>query len=119
MSFSYKTKLNQGIAQVNLIGRLIDKDEAESLFYEVKSHIDRAVIKYIIDLSELEYMNSSGLNVLVNILTKVRNAGGEMVICSVSDRVNDLLIMTKLNTVFSVVPSIEEAKSAVENSMQE
>lgn len=119
MSFSFNIELSEGTAHVFLAGRLIDKEEAQNLFTEIKSQVDRNVIRFVVDLSEMEYMNSSGLNVLVNILTKVRNAGGEMVICSVSERINELLVITKLNTVFSVTDTFEEAKILVSKSMQE
>lgn len=119
MSFGFNTKLEGGIAHVQLEGRLIDKDEADSLFTEVNGHLERNVILYVIDLSSLDYMNSSGLNILVNMLTKVRNAGGELAICQVPDRINELLVMTKLNTVFSVTETLDEAKDLVSRSMQE
>ena len=119
MSFGFNTKLEGGIAHIQLDGRLIDKDEAENLFGEVNGHLERSVLLFIIDLESLEYMNSSGLNVLVNILTKVRNAGGELAICRVPDRINELLVMTKLNTVFSVTETLDDAKDLVSGSMQE
>jgi len=47
--------------------------------------------------------------VLINILTKSRNSGGEAIITNVPEKINNLIITTKLNTVFAVTKSIEEA----------
>ena len=54
-------------------------------------------------------MNSSGLNVLIQLLTKTRTSGGESVICNVNKKVNDLLVITKLNTLFKVADSKDDA----------
>ena len=65
--------------------------------------------KLVIDLSDLKYMNSSGLNVLIQLLTKTRISGGDSVICHVNKKVNELLIITKLNTLFKVADTQKDA----------
>jgi anti-anti-sigma factor len=57
-------------------------------------------------------MNSTGLNVLLMILTKARKAGGEAVLCNVSSNISSLLSVTKLNSVFSIYGSLAEAEAA-------
>ena len=54
-------------------------------------------------------MNSSGLNVLIQLLTKTRNNGGESVIFNVNKKITELLIITKLNTLFKIAETEEEA----------
>jgi anti-sigma B factor antagonist len=54
-------------------------------------------------------MNSTGLNVLLNILSKARKSGGEAVICCVPEKIKSLLVITKLINVFSVVDNEELA----------
>ena len=54
-------------------------------------------------------MNSSGLGILVSGLTTVRNAGGEMKICNPTDKIESLLIMTRLITIFETFKSEDEA----------
>jgi len=60
-------------------------------------------------MSGMDYMNSSGLNVLVNILTKARNQHGEVVICNLSKKIQELFLITKLNTLFQVTTDVTEA----------
>jgi anti-sigma B factor antagonist len=61
----------------------------------------------------MDYMNSSGLNVLVNILTKARSHSGEVVVSNVSGKVKELFLITKLNTLFQVTESLEEAEKVL------
>ena len=108
-SFSIKKELNVNI--VSLTGELIDKNQSNELVEQVDSMLAAGELKYVFDLSELKYINSSGLNVLIHILTKARKAGGEAVVANVSKKVNELLIITKLNTVFTVTDTVEKAIS--------
>jgi anti-sigma B factor antagonist len=67
------------------------------------------VINCVIDLSQVRYISSSGIGVLITILTKMRNAGGEVFLSSPSEHVKKLLIITKLNNIFNVFETLEEA----------
>ena len=114
MSFNYSTHqppAAAGILVVKLNGRLMGKNEATELLEEIEEETLDGNNRLIIDLSKLDYMNSSGLSVLVSLLTKARNEGGEVVISSLSPKIEQLFIITKLNTVFSVV---EDVKAGIE-----
>jgi anti-sigma B factor antagonist len=110
MSFSYKSENVNGIVKLMLSGRLMEKSQATDLLNEVDTYIKNNMNKFIIHLGNIEYMNSSGLNVTVNILTKARNAGGEVVVSNVSKKIQELFIITKLNTLFTICDTIEEAE---------
>ncbi len=109
MVLDYKITEENNIQVLVLSGELIDKNQANDLV----KHIDELLVegknKLIIDLSDLKYMNSSGLNVLIQLLTKTRTNGGESVIFNVNKKVNDLLVITKLNTLFKVADNKEAA----------
>lgn len=109
MTFDYKIEKKSGINVFLLKGELIDKALASGMLVEIDNLIENKENKLILNLSELKYINSSGLNILINILTKSRKSGGEVVITNVSKKVNELLLMTKLNTVFIVTDSVEDA----------
>ena len=111
MVFEYNISEENNCQLVKLSGELIDKHQAIDLIKSIDELLELNKIKWAIDLSGLKYMNSSGLNVLIQILTKTRNKGGESVIYNVSKKVNELLIITKLNTLFKVSGTKEEALS--------
>ena len=92
-----------------LTGELIDKNQATEFLSSVDELLESGKNKLVIDLAGLKYINSSGLNVLIQLLTKTRTAGGDSVICNVSKKVNELLIITKLNTLFKVADDKEAA----------
>ena len=109
MVLDYIITEENNIQVLVLKGELIDKNQAIDLIKNVDELLQLGKNKLVIDLSDLKYMNSSGLNVLIQLLTKTRTSGGESVIFNVSKKVNDLLIITKLNTLFKVADTKEDA----------
>jgi anti-sigma B factor antagonist len=109
MVFDYHISEENNFQILKLSGELIDKHQAIDLMKSIDGLLDTDKNKWAIDLSDLKYMNSSGLNVLIQILTRTRNKGGESVIFNVSKKVNELLVITKLNTLFKVSGTKAEA----------
>lgn len=109
MSFTYNIIQKNPIAIFSLYGELIDRNEGQRIMDEVNILSEEGQNNFILELSELKYVNSTGLNVLINILTKSRKNGGELVISGISKKVQELLLITKLNSVFIVTESTEDA----------
>lgn len=65
--------------------------------------------KFVLNLAEVDYIDSSGLGELVTSFTTVRNQGGELKLLNLTRRVRDLLQITKLLTVFESFDSETEA----------
>ncbi len=109
MDFQYEIQDKEKYALVHLKGNLIEKNQANDLLDDISQYLDKEESNFVIDLGEFKYMNSTGLNVLLNILSNARKSGGEAVICSVPEKIKTLLVITKLINVFSVVESEELA----------
>jgi anti-sigma B factor antagonist len=109
MILDYNITEENNIHVLALTGDLIDKNQATDLMNDVNELLELGKNKLVIDLTHLKFMNSSGLNVLIQLLTKTRTVGGESVICNVNKKVNDLLVITKLNTLFKVAETKEDA----------
>ncbi len=110
MTFSYTlSQETDNIIIVSLAGRLIEKNQAISLIAEVDSLIESEPLRLIIEMSELEYMNSSGLNILITLLTKARKTGGEAILANEPEMIKKLLVITKLNQVFIVSETKDQA----------
>src|SRR5438552_8484168 len=109
MDFNYKiiNKGNYAILEMN--GNLIDKNQATPLLEEIQDYINKGTNSFVISMENFRYLNSNGLNVLVNILTKSRKSGGDTTICCISDKIKELLIITKLNTVFTITDDLPSA----------
>jgi anti-sigma B factor antagonist len=65
--------------------------------------------KLLINLSEVSYIDSSGIGEMVSAFTSVTNAGGQLKLLGLSKRVKDLLQITKLYTVFEAFDDETEA----------
>ncbi len=92
-------------------GDLIGEDNGTQLIEAVNEAVSHKVVTCVVDISELRYINSSGIGVLITILTKFRNKGGEVYLMNPSESVKKLLAITKLNAIFQVVASEDEAIS--------
>jgi anti-sigma B factor antagonist len=98
---------------IKLSGDLIGENSGTNLLDAVNNAIQEKVIICIIDISDLRYINSSGIGVLITILTKFRNKGGEVYLMNPSENVKKLLVITKLNAIFHIVQSEEEVEKII------
>jgi anti-sigma B factor antagonist len=117
MEFSFSVAQTESLADYQLIGNLMDKESANDLVNSFEEKLNDGITYFVFNLEEMSYLNSTGLNVLIGLLTKVRNSGGELIICSVPKKINQLLLITKLNTVFNVAISTNEAKNIIEKEI--
>jgi anti-sigma B factor antagonist len=107
MKYSHETK--NGMLIIKLDGDLIGENDGTGILSIAADAIQQKVLKCIIDISGLRYINSSGIGVLITILTKFRNKGGEVFLLKPSENVQKLLVITKLNSIFQIIKSEEEA----------
>lgn len=111
MVFNFSIEKHEQHAVINLNGSLIERSQAEPLIKQAEALVQDGIIKWAIDLEQLSYMNSSGLNTLIQLLTKARNAGGEAVLYHMNKKINELMLITKLHTLFKIADSKAEVQS--------
>jgi anti-sigma B factor antagonist len=68
----------------------------------VRGIVDKGSKKIIVNLGEVSYIDSSGLGELLCAFTAVKKAGGELKLLNATKKISDLLVITKLVTVFDV-----------------
>ena len=113
----FKHEIIEGkILVLFLSGDLIGEDNGASILELATDHIKNNIRYCIVDISHIRYINSSGIGVLITILTKFRNKGGEVYLVKPSENVKKLLIITKLNAIFNVAEDEEEAVNGLLNS---
>ena len=101
-------QLNDGIVVVDCARRIVFGEETAELRDQVKALITTGS-RIILNLADVTYIDSGGLGTLVALYTTARNAGGAVKLARLTQRVGDLLQVTKLLTVFEVFNSEEEA----------
>ncbi len=92
--------LNDGITVVDCAGRIVFGEETAELRDRVRTLIAKG--RVILNLADVTYIDSGGLGTLVALYTTARNAGGSIKLARLTQRVGDLLQVTKLLTVFEV-----------------
>ena len=108
--------INNNIFMLRLSGDLIGEDIGNEIRALTTEYINKKMRHCIVDISDIRYINSNGVGVLITILTKFRNKGGEVYLINPSENVKKLLIITKLNAIFNVAASEEEAVRELSNS---
>ncbi len=107
MEFSFSNQKNIGV--FNLKGNLIGETDGIPMAEAFSEQLENGVKQFVIDLSELQHINSTGLGVLITLLTRARKIGGEVNLANPSGYIKNLLLITKLNTIFKIHDSVEEA----------
>lgn len=103
-----------GTTLLDLRGKIILGEETEQLRNKVKELTELGHLRIIIDLGEVDYVDSSGLATLVASHVGVRKAGGELKLLRLTKRIRDLLQITRLSTVFEVYDALDQAVRSFE-----
>jgi len=98
-----------GILAFECNGRIVFGEESAMLRDEVKKAVADGVKRIVLNLREVNYIDSGGLGTLVALHTTAHNAGGAIKLANLTKRVGDLLQVTKLLTVFNVYDSEYDA----------
>jgi anti-sigma B factor antagonist len=102
MSMKLTTREVSGVTIVDLSGKITLGEGGATLRDEVRKLLAKGSKKIVLNLGEVNYIDSSGLGELVSAYTAVKNAGGELKLLNLTSKVRDLLVITKLVTVFDV-----------------
>lgn len=87
---------------VDVNGRITLGHETEQLRDTIRNLIAAGKKKIVLNLAHVDFIDSSGVGELVSSFTAVRNAGGDLKLLSLTKKVNDVLNVTKLYTVFDI-----------------
>src|SRR5258707_239730 len=108
MQLKLNSRTIDDIFSVNCNGRIVFGEESSLLRDQIKKAIAEHK-RIVLNLGEVNYIDSGGLGTLVALHTTARNAGGTIKLANLTKRVGDLLQVTKLLTVFDVYNSEAEA----------
>jgi anti-sigma B factor antagonist len=98
-----------GVAVLEPKGKIMGGPDATILHDKLHEFMQNGIKKVVIDMSQVEWMNSTGLGILISGLTTLRNNQGELKLANVTGKIQSLLTITKLISVFEAFDSVEEA----------
>jgi len=104
-----KENIREGVVVVSVSGKMMGGPDQQECHTRVKELIEDNLPWVVLDMGKVEWLNSSGLGLLMGCLTSCRNAGGEMVVARAGKKVNSLFMLTQVVKVFDTYESIDEA----------
>lgn len=107
MNFNVSERYNCVVIEFK--GNVMGGPDAVSLNEKLHELIEDGKTNIVADLSKVKFMNSSGLGMLIGGLTTMRKAGGDLRIANATDKIESLLVITKLITVFKHFKSLDKA----------
>ena len=107
MKFSVREQ--NGVTVLAPKGKIMGGPDSTELHEKLRDLIKGSVKKVVIDLSDVDWMNSTGLGILISSYTTLRNHSGELKLANVTDKIQSLLTITKLVSVFDAHDSVDSA----------
>jgi anti-sigma B factor antagonist len=111
MTLRMQTQISGDVFIVHCHGRIVFGDEGAALRERIREMLSGSP-RVVVNLNEVQYLDSGGLGILVGLSVSARNRGGELKLVNPSQRVSAVLRRTNLDTIISVYGSDEEAVAA-------
>ena len=105
-----KLREREGVAIIELGGDLVGGPDAERFHNTIKELIDRGTINVVADLGNVKHINSPGLGILMAAVASLGAANGFLKLLRVGRKISNLLMVTRLSTIFE---TYEDEDSAV------
>ena len=109
MTMKTSTRQVDGVTIVDCSGRITLGEGSVILRDTVRELMGKGNKKILLNLGDVNYIDSSGIGELVSAFTTVKNQGGELKLLNLTKKVHDLLQITKLYTVFDVYDDEKKA----------
>ncbi len=109
----FKTTQSGPATVIELQGNLMGGPDASTLNNKLHELVEGGKKHIIIDLRGVQFMNSSGLGLLIGGASTMKNAGGSLKLANASEKIMALIKITKLSALFESYPSVEAAVESV------
>lgn len=109
LNMTYTQESHGDVIVFRLEGSLMGDSTQQQFKENLLRLLDAGQKKFILDLSAVRNVNSSGLGSLITLFSRTRSAGGDLILASVPANVRNLLHITRLDTVFTIKEKVEEA----------
>src|SRR5579871_592043 len=109
MALDIQQREREGVIILDLKGRITVGPEATALREGSAALKDSGALKTVLNMQQVDYIDSTGLGALVIVATAMRKAGGNVKLLNLNRRNIELLVMTKLATVFEIFADEQDA----------
>ena len=103
MNMTISTQQVGGITVVNISGRIVLGEENAALRELVRDLLSKGHKQILLNLGDVNYIDSTGVGTLVGALASVKKQNGELKLLNLTNKVRDIMQITKLYTVFEIL----------------
>jgi len=107
---------NITVAIIHLKGKMAGICEADELHAEIRTRLENSINHIVINMQDVSWIGSLCLGALMREIISVRQKNGDIYLTSLSHKVQRLFKITKLESVVTIFPTVEEAVSAFHNN---
>ena len=100
------------VTVITLEGNLMGGPDASTLNSSLHTLLEQGKKRVVLDMRGVQFINSSGLGLLIGGVNAMRSAGGSLKIAGASEKIRGLIRITKLEQIFDLYPTVEEAVAA-------
>ncbi len=104
-----KERMNGDVCVLEISGKVQGGPDDDIFRQTVQRLVEEGKKKVILDLSDVPWMNSTGVGIIVSGFTTITNAGGQVKLLNVKERVKSILMVTRLLSVFESYYHEEDA----------
>lgn len=109
MSFTFEIKEQNDVSIISIAGKILSDENILDAIQKINKHIEVKNSKLIFNCSKLLHINSTGINFFMKTLTKSRIHNGDLILCGIAGNIESLFKITKLNEIYTIYNSEEEA----------
>lgn len=109
MSVTFSDREKAGVTIIDVSGRITLGSGNNELRDQINKHLEAGKKKILLNLADLNYLDSSGVGTLVSCFTSAQNRGANLKLLNLTKKIQDLLSITKLLTVFETYDNEETA----------
>lgn len=106
----------KGEVQIIEAYNFLHEIENKEILSAAISQIEKGFTNFVVDFSQMAYMNSVGLSFIINLMKKVNEADGKLVLVNVNKTIIKLMMITKVYSMFTLKNSIEQAINFISKS---
>ncbi|MEL7020345.1 MAG: STAS domain-containing protein [Bacteroidota bacterium] len=109
LNSDHYTLSNRDQVQILTVADLLNEFTNQEILAAVEAKIAAGFTNFVIDLKPMAFMNSIGLNFLIAVRARTQESGGDVAVANPSEKIKQLLEVTKLQDVFNIATNVEDA----------
>lgn len=102
-------EIRDDVAVLSVTGELMSGPEVASFHDHIKKLTNGGIKNVVVDFSKVKWFGSSMLGVLIASLTTLRNAGGDLRLTGISEKIDSILMVTQLAGIFRALETVDRA----------